>query len=158
MDGDSEDDASSLMSADPIFNQDHDDDISLPSICSHHGSMYPCCETFTTGNEQGVTVMGYIKRTPNAQDIPWVMAWLQGEQERIFVGVSLSLINCGIFPIDDLSVEFRSILEWEDEIESRSGSDCENSFHISAVLNQSPTGPLCPLMPIMRHTWLRPEE
>ena len=46
--------------------------------------------------------MGYIQRTPNAQDIPWMMAWLQGELEGMFVGVSLSLLNGGCFPIDDI--------------------------------------------------------
>ena len=111
-----------------------------------------------TRNEQGVTVMGYLQRTRNAQDIPWVMAWLQGELEGIFVGVSLSQLNDGIFPIDDIPVEFRSILEQEHEIELRSGSDWESSFCISAVLHQSPTAPLYTLMLIMRYTWLRPEE
>ena len=42
-------------------------------------------------------------------------------------------------------------------IESRSGSEWESSLHISAVMNQSPTGPLYTLMLIMRHIWLRPE-
>ena len=90
--------------------------------------------------------------------IPWVMAWLQGELEEIFVGVSLSLLSGGIFPIDDIPVEFRSIVDPDHEIELRSGSGWERYFHISAVLNQSPTGPLYTLMLIMRHTWLRPEE
>ena len=78
--------------------------------------------------------------------------------EGMFVGVSLSLLNAGIFPIDGIPDDFRSIIEQEHEIELRSGSDRESSFHISAVLNQSPTGPLYTLMLIMRHTWLRPEE
>ena len=64
MDGDSEDDASSLRSSHPSFDQDHDDDISWPSICSHHGSRPLCHETFTTQNEQGVTVMEYIQGLP----------------------------------------------------------------------------------------------
>ena len=86
------------------------------------------------------------------------MAWLQGELEGISVGVSLSLLNGGIFPINDIPVEFSSILEYQHEIELISGSDWESSFHISAVLNQSQTGPLYTIMLIMRHTWLRPEE
>ena len=85
------------------------------------------------------------------------MAWLQGELTGMVVGVSLTQLNGGIFPIDDIPDEFRSILKWEHEIESRSGSDSECSFHISAVLNQSPTGPLYTLMLIMRHSWFRPE-
>ena len=99
MDGDSEDDASFLRSARPILDQDHDDDLSWSSIYSHHGSRYACCKTFTTRNEQGVTVMGYIQRTLNAQDIPWVMAWLQGELTGMVVGVSLTQLNGGIFPM-----------------------------------------------------------
>ena len=152
MDRDSEDYAYSLRSAHPSFDQDHEDDISWPSICSHHGSRSLSCETFTTRNKQGVTVMGYLQRTPNAQDIHWVMAWLQGELEGICVGVSLSLLNGGIFPINDIPVEFSSILEYQHEIELISGSDWESSFHISAVLNQSPTGPLYTIVLIMRHT------
>ena len=55
--------------------------------------------------------MGYIKRTLNDQDLPWVMAWLQGEPEGMIVGVSLSLLNGGIFPIDDIPDQFRNILK-----------------------------------------------
>ena len=88
MDGDSEDDASSLRSDHPILDQDHDDDISWHSICSHHGSRYPCHKTFMMRNKQGVTAIGYIQRTPNAQDIPWAMAWLQEELEGMFERVS----------------------------------------------------------------------
>ena len=46
--------------------------------------------------------MGNIKRTLNVQDIPWFIAWLQGEPEGMIVGVSLNLLNGGIFPIDDI--------------------------------------------------------
>ena len=81
MDGISEDDESSMVSAHPIFDQDQDDDDSWPSICSHHGSRYPCQERFIARNEEGAIVMGYIKRTLKAQDLPWVMTWLQGEPE-----------------------------------------------------------------------------
>ena len=68
----------------------------------------------TTRNEQGVTVMGYIWMTLNAQD------WLQGEPDRMVVRVSLSLLNGGTFPIDDIPAEFRSILVQEHEIELNS--------------------------------------
>ena len=84
----------------------------------------------------GVTVMGYIRRTLNTQDIPWVMAWLQGELDGMHVGVSLCILNGGIFPLHDIPAEVKCILEQEHEIE---------------------TGPLYTLMLTMRHTWLRPE-
>ena len=105
--------------------------------------------------QAGCLFNGIYQETLNAQDIPWVREWLQGEPEEMIVGVSLSLLNGGIFPIDDIPDEFRSILEWEHEIELISGSDWESSFHISAVLNESPTGPLYTLMLIMRDTWLQ---
>ena len=70
-------------------------------------------------------------------------------------GVSLSLPNGGIFPIDDIPDDFRSIVEWEHEIELISGSDWESSFHVPAILNQTPTRPLYTLMLIMRDTWLQ---
>ena len=57
----------------------------------------------------------------------------------------------GIFPIDDMPVEFRNILEQEHEIERNLGRDCKVSWHIKAVLGQSPTGPLYTLMLIMRY-------
>ena len=86
------------------------------------------------------------------------MAWFQGEPEGMFVGVSLSLLNGGILTIGDIPDEFGSILKQDHETESRSGSDWESFFHISAVLKQSPTGSLYTHMLIMRHTWLRREK
>ena len=100
MDGDSEDDEPSMGSAHPIFDQDQDHDASWPSICSHHGSRYPSQERIIARNKQGAIVMGYTKRTLNAQDLPWVIAWLQGEPEGMIVGVSLCLLTGDIFPID----------------------------------------------------------
>ena len=83
MDGENEDDASSWVPAhpDPNFDEDHDNDTPWPSIHSHHGSRYPHHERFMTRDKQGVPVMGYHQRNLNAQDIPWVMAWLQGNQK-----------------------------------------------------------------------------
>ena len=98
MDGDNEDDASSWVPVHPDtnFDEDHDDDASWPSICSHHGSRYPLCKRFMTRDEQGVPVMGYLQRTLNAQDIPWVMAWLQGEPEGV-LWESLLAFLMGVF-------------------------------------------------------------
>ena len=94
--------------------------------------------------------------------MPWVMAWLQSELEGMFVGVfvwvSLSLLNGGIFPNDDIPEEFKRIVEEECVIKSNSGSDWESTFSILAVMNQSPTGPLYTLMLVMRNTWLRDGE
>ena len=70
---------------------------------------------------------------------------------RGFVGISLSILIGGILPIDDIPVKFRNILEQEHEIEMNLGSDCEVSWHIKAVLGQSPTDPLYTLMLIMRY-------
>ena len=98
--------------------------------------------------------MGYTNRTLNAQDLPLVMAWLQGEPEGMIVGLSPCILNGGIFPIDHIPDQFRSILEREERIQMRSGSDRESSFDVKAVLNQSPNGPLYTLMLIMRQTWL----
>ena len=150
----SEDDASSLGSTLPTLDEDHDDDISWPSICSHHGSRYPCCEAFTTRNEQGVPLWDISRGLSMCRIYPGLWHGFIGNQK----GVSLSLRNGGIFPNDDITNEFRSILEWEHEVESKSGSDWKSSFHISAVLNESPTGPLYTLMLIVRHTWLRSGE
>ena len=109
-------------------------------------------------NEQGAIVLGYTKRTLNAQDIPWVMAWLQGDPEGMVVGASLCLLIGGIFPIDDIPEGFRAILEREQTIHFQMGRDWESSFDVKAVLNQSPTGPLYTLMLIMRQRWLRSGE
>ena len=106
-------DGSFMGSKPPILNQNPDDDASWPSICSHHGSRYPRQERFVARNEQGAIVLGYTKRTLNAQDIPWVMVWLQGDPERMVVGTSLCLLNGVIFPIHDIPEAFRAILERE---------------------------------------------
>ena len=76
----------------------------------------------------------------------------------MIVGLSLCLLNGGIFPIDHIPDQFRSILEREERIQMRSGSDWESSFDGKAVLNQSRTGPLYTLMLIMRQTWLQSGE
>ena len=70
--GETEDDASSWVPVhpDPNFNEDHGDDASWPSICSHHSTRYPHHERFMTRDEQGGSVMGYHQRTLNAQDLP----------------------------------------------------------------------------------------
>ena len=69
MDGDKDDDASTLSSASPHYDQDYDDNASSwPSIYYHQ-------ERFMTGNEQGVTVMGFLQRITNSQYIPWVREW-----------------------------------------------------------------------------------
>ena len=78
------------------------------------------------------------------------MAWLQGEPEGMIVGLSLCLHSGGIFPIDHIPDQFRSILEMVERIQMRSGSDWESSFDVKAMMNQSPTGPLYTLMLIMR--------
>ena len=96
--------------AHPNFDEDHDDHVSWPTLCSHHRSKYPHHERFMTRDEQGVPVMGYLQMTLNAQDIPWVMAWLKGEPEEVFGGISLSIHNCGIFPIDYIPVKFGTYL------------------------------------------------
>ena len=147
-------DGSSMESETLIFTQDLDDDASWPSICSHHGSRYPRQERFIERNEQGDIVLGYTKSTLNAQDIPWVMAWLQGDPEGMVVGMSLSLQNGGIFPINDIPEGFRAKLEREQTIHFQMQWDWERSFDVNAVLNQSPTGPLYNLMLIMRQRWL----
>ena len=82
------------------------------------------------------------------------MAWLQGEPEGMIVGISLCLLNGGTYPIDDIPDQFWSILEREQRVQSRSGSDWESSFNVTSVWNQSPTGPLYTLMLIMRQTSL----
>ena len=64
--------------------------------------------------------MGYIKQTLNAQDLPLVMAWLQGEPEGMIVGLSLCLLNGGVFPLDHIPDQFRSILEREQRTQLRS--------------------------------------
>ena len=66
---------------------------------------------------QGAIVLGYTK-TLNAQDTPWVMAWLQGDPEGMVVGTSLCLLNGGIFPINDIPEGFRAILEREQTVPS----------------------------------------
>ena len=42
----------------------------------------------------------------------------------MIVGLSLCLLNGGIFPLDHIPDQLRSILEREQRIQSRSGSDC----------------------------------
>ena len=69
-----------------------------------------------TRSKQGVTVMGYIWRTLNAQDIPWVMAWLQGEPDGMHVGVLLSLeasLNRNMILSQALGVTLRALyMNW----------------------------------------------
>ena len=117
MNGDSGDDESSMGSAHPIFNQEQDDDASCPSICSCHGSRYPCQERLIARIELQTIVMGYIKRTLNTHDLPWIMAWLQGKPEVIIVGLSLCLLNGGIFPCDHIPDQFRSMHEREQRVQ-----------------------------------------
>ena len=75
---------------------------------------------------------------------------LDGEPEGV-LWVSLLAFLMGYFPIDDIPVKFRNILELEHKIERNLGRDCEVSWHIKTVLGQSPTGPLYTLMLIMRY-------
>ena len=92
---------------------------------------------FIARNEQGAIVMGYIKRKLNAQDLPWVMAWLQGEPEGMIVGLSRCLLNGGIFPLDHIPEQSRSILEREERIQSRSGSEWESSSVYSHAYHEA---------------------
>ena len=73
------------------------------------------------------------------------------EQEGVLWVSLLAFLMGGIFPIDDIPVEFRNILEQEHKIERNLRRDCEVSWHIKAVLGPSPTGPLYTLMLIMRY-------
>ena len=67
-------------------------------------------------HEDGVTVMGSLCRTPDAQYIPWIREWLQHDPDGIFISASLSIHNGGIFNHDDIPIKRRNILEGEYEL------------------------------------------
>ena len=82
MDGDIDDDPSSLSSVSPHYDQDYDDGASCStSIYSHHGSRYPHQVRFMMRNEHGVTFMALLCRIPNTQYIPCFRECLQQDGE-----------------------------------------------------------------------------
>ena len=121
-------------SAPPGPDHDSDDDVaSWSSIYSYHSSRYPHQERFM--DEDDITVMGSLCRTPHAQYIPWIREWLQQDPDGIIMGASLSILNGGIFNHDDIPIEFRNILEGEYELTSSCGED-----YLSVIMDQSPHG------------------
>ena len=82
-------------------------------------------------NEQGVS----------AQYIPRVREWLQQDNEGIFVGVSLSILNGGMFNDDDLPIQCRSVLNGEYEVALSYGRNWESFYHISVILDLDPYAP-----------------
>ena len=145
MDGENDDDASSLSSASPDPNHNSDDDASSwPSLYSYHSRCH--CHGLS------------LKDSPCQVYIPWVREWLQQEPEVIFVGSSLSILNGGIFNHDDISIEFRSILEGEYELASSCGRDWVSFSHISVILDQNPYGHAFTLLLAERHMLLRTDE
>ena len=136
MDGETGDDASSWSSAPPGPGHNSDDDVvSCPSMYSYHDSRYPHQERFM--GDDGVTVTGSLRRTPNAQYIPWVREWLQQDPDGIFMGVSLSILNGGIF--NHIPMEYWSILEGEYVLTSSCGEDWVRFFLPISHYGSKPT-------------------
>ena len=75
-----------------------------------------------------------------------------------FCGVSLSILNVGIFNHDDLPTEWRSILEGEYEVTSSYRRNWESLYHISVVLGWNPYGPPYTLIFTKGHMLLRQEK
>ena len=107
-------------------------------------------------DENGVTVIGSLCRTPHAQYIPWIREWLQQDPDGVFIGASLSILNGGIFNHDDIPIEFRSILDGEYELTSSCGEDWVNFSYLTVIMDQSPHGYPFTLLLTERHMLVRP--
>ena len=67
---------------------------------------------------QGVAVSEFLHRIPHAQYIDWVREWLRVDDEGMYVGVSMSILNGDLFDDDDFPVGSRSVLDWFYEVSS----------------------------------------
>ena len=76
-------DTSSWGSALPGPDND-DDGVSWASFYSYHVSRYPQKDKFM--DEDCVTVVGSLCRTPYAKYIPCISEWLEQDLDRIFMG------------------------------------------------------------------------
>ena len=50
---------------------------------------------------QGGAVSGFLCRIPDAQYTDWVREWLRHDDEGIYMGVSMSILNGDLFDNDD---------------------------------------------------------
>ena len=73
------------------------------------------------------------------------------------MGVSLSILNGGIFNHDDLHIVL-SILQGDYEVASSNGRNQESFYHILVILGQNPYGPPYTLLLMKGHMLLRPDE
>ena len=109
-------------------------------------------------DENGVTVMGSLCRTPHAQYISWIREGLQQDPDGIFMGASLSILNGSIFNQDDTPIEFRSILDQKYELTSSGGEDWVSFSYLSVIMDQNPHGHPFTLLLTEKHLLVRPAK
>ena len=87
-----------------------------------------------------MVVYGFLYRIPHAQYIDWVREWLRFDDEGMYVGVSMSILNGDLFDDDDHPVGSRSVLDWFYEVSSSYGRNRATFDCLSVFENPDPSG------------------
>ena len=89
---------------------------------SNQGSSYIHQVRFLRWLHQRVPLSGFLHRIPGAQYIEWLREWLRNDDEGIYVGVSMSILNGDLSDGDHLpSIESRSVLDQFYQVSSSYG-------------------------------------
>ena len=88
--------------------------------------------------QQGVAVYGFLCRIPHSQYIDWVREWLRQDDDGIFVGISLSMLNGDLFDDDDLPVGCRSVLDHYYEVAMSYGRNRMTFYCMSVIVDLDP--------------------
>ena len=91
---------------------------------------------------QGGVVSGSLCQIPDAQHINWVGGWLRDDNEGIYVGVSMSILNSDLYDECDFpSVETRSVLDQVYQVSPVYGHNRVVFNYLSVIENPDPSGP-----------------